>query len=202
MAVTYRLRKQAVPYKTRLTGRLMSLRMRGSAHAGPLANLRRVLLDFLSLVPTSVPTIYSGPISTVKAQKESLTVLTIRTVALSTGQFFRLAPSETGCVLDSSAGANLARRSSRKTPPDVVTPLRQRRIKAAGRRNLGRHDGLPSREPNPCLLSKPRLSAPLAPGECSGSAKPRHFSLSTPAACRRSNSTAEFACAFAMSNRF
>jgi hypothetical protein len=31
MAVTYRLRKQAVPYKTRLTGRLMSLRMRGSA---------------------------------------------------------------------------------------------------------------------------------------------------------------------------
>ena len=31
MAVTYRLRKQAVPYKTRLTGRLMPLRMRGSA---------------------------------------------------------------------------------------------------------------------------------------------------------------------------
>jgi hypothetical protein len=58
MAVTYRLRKQAVPYKTRLTGRLMPfakafssevefrfaqrkralLKMRGSAqHAGPLA---------------------------------------------------------------------------------------------------------------------------------------------------------------------
>jgi hypothetical protein len=31
MAVTYRPRKQAVPYKTRLTGRLMPLRMRGSA---------------------------------------------------------------------------------------------------------------------------------------------------------------------------
>jgi len=31
MAVTYRLREQAVPYKTRLTGRLMPLRMRGSA---------------------------------------------------------------------------------------------------------------------------------------------------------------------------
>ena len=31
MAVTYRLRKQAVPYRTRLTGRLISLRMRGSA---------------------------------------------------------------------------------------------------------------------------------------------------------------------------
>lgn len=31
MAVTYRLRKPAVPYKTRLTGRLISLRMRGSA---------------------------------------------------------------------------------------------------------------------------------------------------------------------------
>ena len=54
MAVTYRRRKQAVPYKTRLTGRLMFLsesvferseenasyqRMGGSAqHAGPLAN--------------------------------------------------------------------------------------------------------------------------------------------------------------------
>src|SRR3954468_3681855 len=31
MAVTCRLRKRAVPYRTRLTGRLMSLRMRGSA---------------------------------------------------------------------------------------------------------------------------------------------------------------------------
>src|SRR5258708_29641526 len=111
--------------------------------AGPLAILCPVLLGFLSLVPTSVTTIYSGPISTIKAQKESLTVLTIRTVALSTGQFFRLAPSETGCVLDPSAEANLARRSSRKTPPDVVTPLRQRRIKAAGPRNLRRHHGRP-----------------------------------------------------------
>src|SRR5947209_2538995 len=33
MAVTYRLRKRAVPYRTRLTGRLMSLRMRGPASA-------------------------------------------------------------------------------------------------------------------------------------------------------------------------
>jgi hypothetical protein len=31
MAVAYRLRKQAVPYRTRLTGWLISLRMRGSA---------------------------------------------------------------------------------------------------------------------------------------------------------------------------
>jgi hypothetical protein len=45
MAVTYRLRKQAMPYKTRLTGRLMLLKMRGSAqHAGPLAIFGPVLL--------------------------------------------------------------------------------------------------------------------------------------------------------------
>jgi len=31
MAVTYRLRKQAVPYRTRLTGRLMLKKMKGSA---------------------------------------------------------------------------------------------------------------------------------------------------------------------------
>src|SRR5216684_6493009 len=44
MAVTYRLRKQAVPYKTRLTGWLISLKMRGSAqHAGPLANFATVI---------------------------------------------------------------------------------------------------------------------------------------------------------------
>ena len=39
MAVTYRPRKRAVPYKTRLTGRLI-LKTRGSAHhAGPFASL-------------------------------------------------------------------------------------------------------------------------------------------------------------------
>ena len=39
MAVTYRRRKQAVPYRTRLTGWLM-FEMRGSAqHAGPLTSL-------------------------------------------------------------------------------------------------------------------------------------------------------------------
>ena len=44
MAVTYRPRKRAVPYRTRLTGRLMSLKMRGSAqHAGPLAILTTVI---------------------------------------------------------------------------------------------------------------------------------------------------------------
>jgi len=39
MAVTHRRRKQAVPYRTRLTGWLM-FEMRGSAqHAGPLTSL-------------------------------------------------------------------------------------------------------------------------------------------------------------------
>jgi hypothetical protein len=38
MAVTYRSRERAMPYRTRLTGRLMSITMRGSAEsAGPLA---------------------------------------------------------------------------------------------------------------------------------------------------------------------
>src|SRR5216684_1003570 len=56
MAVTYRLRKQAVPYKTRLTGWLMSLRMRGSAqHAGPLANFEAYFTAFVNLVPTRRP---------------------------------------------------------------------------------------------------------------------------------------------------
>jgi hypothetical protein len=62
MAVTYRPRKQAVPYKTRLTGWLISLRMRGSAkHAGPLASLSLILLGFWSSVTTLVTTIHSDP---------------------------------------------------------------------------------------------------------------------------------------------
>ena len=44
MAVTYGLRKQAVPYKTRLTGWLMSKNEGfGANHAGPLANLMTVI---------------------------------------------------------------------------------------------------------------------------------------------------------------
>jgi hypothetical protein len=67
MAVTYRRRKQAVPYKTRLTGWLIYLKMRGSAqHAGPLTNFQPFLLDFLNLVCTLVRTIHSDPIYDVR----------------------------------------------------------------------------------------------------------------------------------------
>src|ERR1700712_4394148 len=52
MAVTYRLRKRAVPYKTRLTGRLMSLRMRGSAP--PRRTPRQFSRQFNSTGRTSI----------------------------------------------------------------------------------------------------------------------------------------------------
>jgi hypothetical protein len=43
MAVTYRPRERAMPYRTRLTGRLMSITMRGPAsRAGPLAILQEI----------------------------------------------------------------------------------------------------------------------------------------------------------------
>jgi len=172
-------------------------RMRGSAqHAGPPRQFMPGFIGFLELGTYIRTHNLFRPISTIKAQKESPNRLDdphscgLITPASSS----RLAPSETGCVLDPSAEANLARRSSRKTPPDVVTPLRQRRIKAAGRRNLGRHDGLPSREPNPCLLSKPRLSAPLAPGECSGSAKPNASACPLRPAAGEATGMDAFAC--------
>ena len=180
MAVTYRLRKQAVPYKTRLTGRLMPLRMRGSAQTRRTPrHFMPCFIGILKSVPTSVPTIRPGPIFDVKAQKDSLNHLDDpHACNINPGNSSRpalLVPAKcsvfrslfTGMPAQPVSGDPDARRLPRCRLPGV-TGSRPVHIKGNGQLRIG----------GPFCnghTRNSRLSAPLAPGECSGSARRRRW---------------------------